>query len=185
MSGAVGWATMKLCQLQGAEVYGTASVRNHQAIIDAGGKPFVYTDKKWMDAIKQLGGAHAVFDSLGFESFDESWECVTSDGILVGYGGMLNAFSGKPEGRSVWGPALKLMARGWIPFSGRSTNFYYISRDQATFEPNLVALFGLLEQGKIEVPIKGVFDLEDIQEAHRGYTSMGGVGSFVIKVSDE
>lgn len=185
MSGAVGNATMRLCQLRGAEVYGTASQRNHQAIIDAGGKPFVYTDKKWMDAMRRLGGVHAVFDPLGFESWDESWSILADDGILVGYGGMLNAHSGATRPRPVWGPVIKLVARGLWPFWARSTSFWFISRDRATFKPNLVALMELLKEGKISTPIKGVFDLEDIQNAHRAYTSLGGIGSFVIKISDE
>src|ERR1700761_5153233 len=56
MSGAVGYATSILCQLQGAQVYGTASSRNHEALQAHGWHPFVYTDKNWMAAMKKLGG---------------------------------------------------------------------------------------------------------------------------------
>lgn len=73
MSGGVGTGVMILAKLAGAEVYGTASLRNNHLIRSYGAHSFVYPDKKWMDAMKGWGGAHAVFDALDFESFDESY----------------------------------------------------------------------------------------------------------------
>ncbi|KAK1518023.1 uncharacterized protein CCOS01_12280 [Colletotrichum costaricense] len=154
VSGAVGYALMKLCQLQGAEVYGTASERNHAAAREQGAHPFVYTDKKWMQAVKELGGADAVFDPLGFESWDESFSVLSPTGILVGYGGNLRSLNDDSEHGSVILPTMKLMARGMVPFCGKRTKFYYITRDDATFEPNLKALLELVAEGKITVPIK-------------------------------
>ncbi|KXH53627.1 hypothetical protein CSIM01_07665 [Colletotrichum simmondsii] len=172
VSGAVGYALMKLCQLQGAEVYGTASERNHAAAREQGAHPFVYTDKKWMQAVKELGGADAVFDPLGFESWDESFSVLSPTGILVGYGGNLRSLNDDSEHGSVILPTMKLMARGMVPFCGKRTKFYYITRDDATFEPNLKALFELVAEGKITVPIKKVWELEEIQDAHRQWASI-------------
>jgi NADPH:quinone reductase-like Zn-dependent oxidoreductase len=73
MSGAVGYAIGALCKMQGATVYGTASARNHEALQALGWRPFVYSNKDWMKAIKDIGGADVVFDPLGFESWDESY----------------------------------------------------------------------------------------------------------------
>ncbi|KAL0938475.1 zinc-binding dehydrogenase [Colletotrichum truncatum] len=185
ISGAVGSALMKFCQLQGAEIYGTASERNHEAIRAQGGKPFVYTNKDWMKAMKDLGGADAVFDPLGFESYDESFSILSNTGILVGYGGNLQSLNEGVEPRSIWMPTIKLMARGMVPFCGKRTKFYYISSDDATFEPNLKAMFDLIREGKIRVPIKHVWELNDIQEAHRQWTNSTGVGSSLIRVSPE
>ncbi|KAK2042313.1 hypothetical protein LZ31DRAFT_596492 [Colletotrichum somersetense] len=97
--GAVGFALMKLCQLQGAQVYGTASELNHEAVRAQGATPFVYTDKNWIKTIKDLGGADAVFDALGFENWDESFSILTASGVLVGYGGNLPSLN-ESENRS-------------------------------------------------------------------------------------
>ncbi len=89
VSGAVGYAPLKLCQLRSASaIYGTASARNHKAMRSLGVTPFVYTDKNWIATMRELGGAHAVFDPLGFDSFDESYTILANDpgSILVGYG---------------------------------------------------------------------------------------------------
>ncbi|KAM0330568.1 hypothetical protein ACHAQA_003515 [Verticillium albo-atrum] len=184
ISGAVGYAVMKLCQMEGAEVYGSASERNHKSIREQGGTPFVYTNKDWMKAMTDLGGAHAVFDPIGFESFDDSFSILTSDGIVVGYAANAQSITGQAPRSTIW-PFVKFLARGKVPFSQKRTSFYFISRDDQDFEPNLRKLFDLLSQGKIVVPIRKLWDLEDVQEAHRQWQSGTGVGSVVIRVSSE
>jgi NADPH:quinone reductase-like Zn-dependent oxidoreductase len=88
LSGSVGFALHTLCKMQGANVYGTASSANLAALRDAGAAPFVYSDKTWMAAMKEIGGVNVVYDALGFESWDESWDILApSGGHLVGFGG--------------------------------------------------------------------------------------------------
>lgn len=187
LSGAVGLATGRLCQLAGAKVYGTASQRNHDTLRAMGFQPFVYTDKNWMTAMKDLGGADAAFDPLGFESFDESYSILShNDACLVGYGHNLATLSGEGERGSKFTATAKLLSRNVMcPIEHRHTRFFYITKDDKTFEPELQTLFNLLAQGKIDVQIKGIFNLEDIQEAHRSWTKGGsGVGSMLIRVGD-
>lgn len=183
MSGAVGYALMMLCLMEGAQVYGTASARNHQAIRDLGATPFVYTDKKWMTAMTQLGGVQRVFDALGFESWDESYAILSpSGGTLLGYGGNLGTLNGQ-EPRSVIWPTLKLLGRNLILWSRKSTTFYWISRDHASFVPNTEELFALALQDKLSISIKRIFELDDVATAHREWTSLTGMGSVVVRVS--
>ncbi|KAK5164206.1 uncharacterized protein LTR77_009900 [Saxophila tyrrhenica] len=183
MSGAVGYATSVLCQLRGATVYGTASERNHKVLEALGWIPFVYTDKKWMQAMKDMGGADVVFDPLGFESWDESYSILShNDACLVGYGGNLATLQNQAP-RGVLMPTLKLLSRNFIcPAVHRHTCFFYFTRDDKTFVPDVEALFELLGQGKIDVKIKRVWDLGDIQEAHRSWGKGSGFGSQLINV---
>lgn len=182
MSGACGYALMMLCLLEGAEVYGTASARNHQAIRDLGATPFVYTDKQWMTVMKELGGVHGVFDALGFESWDESYSILASGGTLVGYGGNLGTLNNQDPRSVVW-PTLKLFARNLNLTSCKSTKFYYISRDRASFKPQTEEVFALALQNKIKPAIKRVFELDDVATAHRDWTSLTGMGSVVVRIS--
>jgi hypothetical protein len=57
---------------------------------------------------------------------------------------------------------------------GKTTRFYYITRDDSTFVPDLLALFALLREGKIKVPIRNATDLEDIQQAHQSWGNAAG-----------
>lgn len=182
ISGAVGYATMVLCQLQGAEVYGTCSEKNFAAIEKLGATPFTYTDKNWIQTIKSLGGAHVVFDPLGFESWDESYSILSPTGHLLGYGGNLATLTGQAE-RSVLWPTIKLLAKN-ISFSGKKTTFFYITRDSKSFRPDLEWMFEMQRKKEITVPIKAVFDMEDIKTAHESWSKATGLGSFLVKVLD-
>ncbi|KAL8754988.1 MAG: hypothetical protein Q9199_003946 [Rusavskia elegans] len=182
ISGAVGYATMVLCQRQGAEVYGTCSDKNFAAIEKLGATPFTYTDKNWIQTIKSLGGAEVVFDPLGFESWDESYSILSPTGHLLGFGGNLATLTGQAE-RSVLWPTIKLLAKN-ISFSGKKTTFFYITRDSKSFRPDLERMFEMQRKGEITVPIKAVFDMEDIKTAHESWSKATGLGSFLVKVSD-
>ncbi|KAH6614015.1 zinc-binding dehydrogenase [Boeremia exigua] len=185
LSGSVGFALLTLCKMQGAEVYGTASEYNHAAVRAAGANPFVYTDKNWIMAMNSIGGAHVVFDPLGFESYDESWEILAPEGgKLIGYGGNYAILNGGKQ-RSPWPPVAKLMAKNLNVFCPNSTAFFYIDRDQSTFEPELKALLEMLKNGEIKVPIRKLWTLEEVPEAHRMFNKGAGVGAVVIQVASD
>ncbi|KAF2631005.1 GroES-like protein [Macroventuria anomochaeta] len=184
LSGSVGFSLLTLCKLQGAEVYGTASEYNHAAVRAAGAHPFVYTNKDWMMAMNAIGGAHVVFDPLGFESYDESWDILArGGGMLVGYGGNYNVLNGGKT-RSQWPQIAKLLSKNLNVFCPNSTAFFYVNRDQSTFEPELKALLEMLRKGEIRVPIRKLWTLEEVPEAHRMFNKGPGVGAVVIKVAN-
>lgn len=184
LSGSVGYALLTLCKREGAEVYGTASEHNHAAVRAAGAHPFVYTNKDWMMAMNAIGGAHVVFDPLGFESYDESWDILAKDGgKLIGYGGNYNVLNGG-KARSAWPHIAKLLAKNLNVFRSSSTAFFYINRDQSTFEPELKLLLEMLKRGEIQVPIRKLWTLDEVPEAHRMFNKGPGVGAVVIQVAD-
>jgi len=86
LSGAVGGALLRLGQLQGAQVLGTASLKRHAELRELGAVPFDYSSENWIAVIQEFGGVDAVFDPLGLESFDESYSVLKKGGVLVGYG---------------------------------------------------------------------------------------------------
>jgi synaptic vesicle membrane protein VAT-1 len=182
LSGAVGGALLRLGQLQGAQVFGTASLKRHAELRQLGVVPFDYATKSWIAAMQELSGVDAVFDPLGFESFDESYSILKKGGILVGYGMNLPAWTGTPE-RSVIPSVLKLFSKNLLFWSGRRTTFFGVSRSSKYYARDLEQLFAWLKDGRISVPIKAIFKLDEIQKAHRDYASSARMGSIVIEVS--
>ncbi|KAH6608507.1 zinc-binding dehydrogenase [Trichoderma cornu-damae] len=186
ISGAVGQGLMYLCLLRGATVYGTAAERNHAALREAGAHPFLYTNKDWIAAMKEVGGVHAVFDALGYESFDESYSILspTDRSIVVAYGTNLgNLTGGKP--RSPWISIFKLLSKSLYFWSNKTAAFFAISRDHKSFQPELQTLLNMVKEGTIHVPIKAIWDMDDIVKAHEAWGKGSGMGSFLIRVADD
>jgi synaptic vesicle membrane protein VAT-1 len=182
LSGAVGTALLHLAQLRGAEVFGTASASKHAELSASGAVVFDYRQKEWIREMQRLGGVDSVFDPLGYQSFDESYSILRKGGLLVGYGQNLPALTNTPR-TAPYPMILKLFARNLVFWSGKRTTFFGLSRGSKHFAPDLALLFRWLAEGSIRVPIKAVFPLADVQEAHRIYARGGGVGSIVIDVS--
>jgi NADPH:quinone reductase-like Zn-dependent oxidoreductase len=182
LSGAVGGALLRLALVHGVEVFGTASSKKHDELRQLGAVPFDYSNKNWIAAMQKLGGADAVFDPLGFESFDESYSVLKRGGVLVGYGVNLPAWTGTPS-RPMIPAVLKLFSKNLLFWSGKRTTFFGVNRASKYFNADLELLFEWLKSEKISVPIKATFKLDEIQQAHREYASSGRMGSIVIEVS--
>ena len=183
LSGAVGYAVFTLAKMQGATVYGTASGRKHTDLVQAGATPYAHSGKDWIIAMQATGGMDAVFDPLGFESWDESYSILRKGGVLVGYGLNLPALSGTAP-RPALPAVVKLLARNLVFWTGKRTKFYFISRDSKHYLSDLEALFNLLRTGRLSVPIKAVIPLRDIQRAHREWSQGAGIGSILIQVCE-
>ena len=181
LSGAVGGALLCLGKIQGAQVFGTASPGKHEELRQHGAVPFDYSTKNWISAMRELGGVDAVFDPLGYESFDESYSILNKGGILVGYGVNLPALT-KTAKRPAGPMMLKLFSRKLLFWSGKRTTFFSLTRKSKNFTPDLERLFEWLKNGKISVPIKAIFALDEIQQAHREYASSPRMGSIVIRI---
>jgi len=181
LSGGVGGALLRLGTMMGAEVYGTASAKKHEELRALGAVPLDYSNKEWIRTMQGMGGVDAVFDALGFESFDESYSILKRGGILVGYGQHLRALKGTPT-RPVVPMVLKLFARNLALWTGKRTTFFGVMRSSKYFATDLEQLLAWLKEGRISVPIKARFTLDEIQQAHREYAASAGMGSIVIDV---
>ena len=159
LSGAVGGALLSLGQIQGAQVFGTASSTKHEELRKLGAVPFDYSNKNWITAMQELGGVDAVFDPLGFESLDESYSVLRKGGILVAYGMNLPALTKTPR-RPVFPAIVKLLSKNLLFWSGKRTTFFGLSRTSKNFTPDLELLFGWLNSGKISVPVKATSGLK-------------------------
>ncbi|HEY1498956.1 MAG TPA: medium chain dehydrogenase/reductase family protein [Acidobacteriaceae bacterium] len=179
LSGAVGAALLILGKLAGAEVLGTASAAKHDELRKAGATAFDYRNKKWITDVQSLGGVDVVFDPLGYESFDESWSILRRGGTVVGYGMNLPGLSGTPY-RAQFPSILKLMGRNLLFWTGKRATFFGLTRTSKNYAPDLELLLEWLAAGKITVPIKAVFPLDQIREAHREYAKSSGVGSIIL-----
>ena len=181
LSGGVGIALLTLGRLAGCEVFGTASPSKHETLRQLGAIPLDYSNLDWIHTLQSLGGVHAVFDPLGYGSFDRSFSILRGGGILVGYGFNGPALSNTPR-RSPLPSALKLFARNLAFWRRRRTTFYGLLRSSKHYRPDLELLLRWLAEGRFSVPIKATFPLDQIQQAHREYSNSAGIGSIILTI---
>jgi NADPH:quinone reductase-like Zn-dependent oxidoreductase len=182
LSGGVGQGLLALAKLQGAEVYGTASPRNHEELKRQGATPYPYSDKNWIGAMQKIGGVDAIFDPLGFSSFDESESVLRRGGVLVGYGMNLPTLTKTPRPRHFLLEYFRLLGKNLKFWTGKRAVFFGLNRSSKYYLQDFKTLLGLLVEGKISVPVKAVFKLDDIRAAHKAWAGSSGMGSFVIDV---
>jgi NADPH:quinone reductase-like Zn-dependent oxidoreductase len=90
-AGGVGIATAQIAKIVGAEVYGTASGRKHDAIREQGvDHPIDYRNEDVPAEVRRIAGEKqpldVAFDAIGGKSFRESFSLLRAGGRLVCFG---------------------------------------------------------------------------------------------------
>ncbi|CAL5872640.1 uncharacterized protein PFLUO_LOCUS6906 [Penicillium psychrofluorescens] len=100
-----------------------------------------------------VGSAHAVFDPLGFESFDESHSILTPGGTLVAYGNNMDSLADKPP-RDPKEAVIKLMARNSDSPTGKRATFFGLARDSPTYANDVAMLVETMKKEGNKDPTK-------------------------------
>jgi NADPH2:quinone reductase len=193
-SGGVGTALLQLGRLAGLEMYGTCSSRGASAVSDLGAIPIDYRQVDFVKEMHRLTGegADVVFDGIGGTHIWRSRRALHRGGTVVAYGLTASLRGGRlASGRSgrrhrLHGiPLFGLyIAGGWL-LPGRKRvvpySIQWLKRwKPAWFRQDLVALFDLLQQRKIEPLIAQRFPLVEARQAHELLGKGGVTGKIVL-----
>jgi NADPH2:quinone reductase len=197
-SGGVGTALLQLGRLEQLEMYGTCSSRGAAAVSELGGIPIDYEHQDFVKEIRRLtrDGVDAIFDPIGGHHLWHSREALRHGGRVVGYGnttalrgqGLASASTGR-RNRLHGIPVYALyIAGGWL-LPGRKRIIPYSIQTlkrlkPAQFRDDLIALFSLLQQRKIEPIVAHRFRLAEAKNAHE-LLGKGGVVGKIVLVADE
>ncbi len=195
-AGGVGSALLQLGRLAGLETYGTCSSRGASAVSDLGGIPIDYQSQDFVQEIHRLtsAGVDVVFDGIGGAHIWRSRKALCRGGTVVAYGltASLRAgrlASGRPgrrrrfRGIAIFG---LYIAGGWLFPGGKRVVPYSIQwlkrLKPALFRQDLIALFDLLQQKRIEPLIAQRFPLAAARQAHE-LLGQGGVTGKIVLLS--
>ncbi len=183
--GAVGTALLQLGKLLDLEVYGTASQAKHELLTSLGATPIDYKSEDFVQVLAD-DGVDAAFDAIGADNFKRSFSVLKKGGALVTYG-FHNAAQGKASTLSVISSLIRLQLWNRLP-NGRSATMYSIGslrkKHAAWFSEDLIALFGLLEQGKIKPVIAERMPLAEAARAHKLVDQAAVQGKIVLIMSE-
>ncbi|MDX1350628.1 MAG: medium chain dehydrogenase/reductase family protein [Putridiphycobacter sp.] len=185
-SGAVGIAMLQLGKLLNLKMYGTASKEKHGFIKQYGAIPIDYQHEDFVAVLKaaEPNGIDAVFDPIGGSYFPRSLKVLKKKGTLVGFGYQSSA-SG--QGGNVILDYMKVMFWNLLPFKPAG-KFYIISEWHKKhidwFKADMVELFKLLADGKIQPVIAKTMRLEEAVEAHQLVEASAVKGKIVLMMDE-
>lgn len=172
-AGGVGQIVAQWGKHLGARVIGVVGDETKVArAIACGCEHVVLLDEDIPSRVRALtgGGAAAVYDSIGKDTFFASLDSLRPHGVMVSFG---NA-SGPVE---PFAP-LELLRRGSL-YVTRPTLFDFI-RDRPTLETAAAALFALIGAGAITIEVNQRYALADAATAHRDLEGRRTTGSTVL-----
>jgi len=196
-AGGVGTALLQLGRLAGLEMYGTCSSRGAAVVSDLGGIPIDYQHQDFVKEIHHLTseGVDVVFDSIGGTHIWRSRKALRPGGRVVAYGltgslreGRLASGRSGRRNRLHGLPVFVLyIAAGWL-LPGRKRVVPYSIQTlkrlkPAMFRQDLIALFDLLQQKKINPLVAQRFPLAEARRAHE-LLGNGGVTGKIVLVRD-
>jgi len=193
-SGGVGTALLQLGWLAGVEMFGTCSVQAADIVKDLGATPIDYRNSDFVQEIHRLtgDGVDAVFDGIGGDNFWRSREALREGGRVVVYGfqsklrgGRID--SGAPNGRhpiresAILGSYILRNCflagrKSMVPYSIQ----WLMRLKPAWFHQDLLTLFDLLQQKKINPLIAERLPLCQARHAHELLGNGGVIGKLVL-----
>lgn len=180
-SGGVGTALLQLGKLGNLTMYGTASGKKQHVLIEYGAFPIDYQSQNFVDVIRKMepNGIDFVFDGVGGMNIQPGFQILRRGGQFVeyGYSGIFQFLIDN----------LRLQFLNWLP-NGKSGDFYGITatyrKDKGSITEDLLILFSLLKEGKINPIIYQIYPILDAAKANELLESGEVIGKIVLLAPD-
>ena len=174
-AGGTGLLVTQLAKARGARVIGTVSTDAKEQIARAAGADEIirYTETEVAPVVRELTkgeGVAAVYDGVGRDTFDASLESLRPRGVL--------ALFGQSSGAVEPVDPQRLNTAGAV-YLTRPSLAYFVS-DRAELLGRTDDLFGLVEQGRLDVRIGGRYELGEAGQAQSDLASRGTTGKLLL-----
>jgi NADPH2:quinone reductase len=174
-AGGVGLIMCQWAKHLGATVIGTVGSDAKAEAARAHGcdHAIVYTRENFADRVREITGGegvHAVYDSIGKDTFEDSLSCLRPLGLMAQFG----EASGEPPLIS----PRKLGTLGSVYLTHPSLPYYTATR--ADFEASANDLFEVVGSGVVKIEIDRTYPLAEAAQAHIDLAARRITGSVVL-----
>jgi len=179
-AGGVGSFAIQLAKNVGAEVFTTASAKNHALVCSLGADvPIDYASQKFEEVARDCD---VVLDTQGGDTLIRSFACVKPGGVLVSIGSIPDAITAE---EMELGPMIKaglwFMNRKFRALAkARGITYRYLFMKPDGVE--LARIAGLVEQGAIKPQVERTFPLDQVRDAFAAVESGRTRGKIVVQV---
>ena len=173
-AGGVGLIFCQWAKHLGATVIGTVGSDAKAELAAAHGcdHPIVYTSENFADRVLEITGgegAHAVYDSIGQDTFLDSIRCTRARGVVAGFGQASGPFPELDTG---------LLQSGSKFVTRPGLADHIATRDM--IETAAERLFDLVRRGIVTINVNQDWPLAGAAEAHRALEARATTGSTVL-----
>ena len=179
-AGGVGTFAIQLAKVMGATVATTASIAGTDLVKSLGADEIInYKTEKFEDMLKNYD---AVFDTLGGESLEKSFNILKDGGKIVSVSGLPNARFAKEYGSGFFKTLLFSLATKKLAALEKKHNVQYTFLFMEPSGEQLRILANYIETGKIKPVIDKVFPFGDAQKAMEYAESGRAKGKIILKI---
>jgi alcohol dehydrogenase len=179
-AGGVGTFAIQLAKLMGAFVATTASEAGANIVKSLGADEIInYKTEKFEKILKNYD---AVFDTLGGEILEKSFEVIKSGGKIVSVSGLPNARFGKEYGSGFFKTLLFATASHKLTALEKKHNARYTFLFMKPSGEQLRIIANYIETGKIKPIIDRVLPFKDAQKAMEYAESGRAKGKIILKI---
>jgi NADPH:quinone reductase-like Zn-dependent oxidoreductase len=189
-AGGVGTAAVQIAKAAGAEIFGTASARKHDAIRELGvDHPIDYRSTDFAKEVRRITGERSpldlVLDGVGGSSFRKGYSLLRAGGRLVCIG--VSAVQPGEEGKRL--QAIRAMAQMPIFHPVRmmqkskaviGINMLTLWDEHGSLAEYIEPLRGWAENGEIDPVVAEAFSFDRAADAHRAMHEGRNVGKLVL-----
>lgn len=179
-AGGVGTFAIQLAKLMGATVATTASEAGTDLVKSLGADKIInYKTEKFEE---RLNNYDAVFDTLGGETLEKSFNIVKDGGKIVSVSGLPNARFAKKYGSGFFKTLLFSAASKKLTALEKKHNVQYTFLFMEPSGNQLRIIADYIDSGKIKPVLDKVFPFEDAQKAMKYAESGRAKGKIVLKL---
>ncbi|MFJ7183215.1 NADP-dependent oxidoreductase [Lysinibacillus xylanilyticus] len=179
-AGGVGTFAIQLAKLMGAFVATTASEAGANLVKSLGADEIInYKTEKFEEILENYD---VVFDTLGGETLEKSFEVIKSGGKIVSVSGLPNARFGKEYGSGFFKTLLFSAASHKLTALEKKHNVQYSFLFMKPSGEQLRIIADFIETGKIKPIIDRVFPFENAQKAMEYAESGRAKGKIILKI---
>jgi synaptic vesicle membrane protein VAT-1 len=191
-AGGVGLAALDLCQIFGAETYGTASAGKHEFLKERGLHHAIdYRNEDFEEAIRRLTngrGVNLALDPIGGDSWRKSWNSLGPTGRLIMFG-----FSSMASGeeRSLRAVIQGLLQTPWFKFNPMNlmnvnkgvvgVNVGHLWHEVEMLKGWMKEILSWAIEGKLRPHVDRVFSFEEAGAAHQYIQDRKNIGKVLLR----
>ena len=174
-AGGVGLLLCQIAKMRGATVVGTTSTEEKARLAkDAGADEVIpYTQQDFVEEIERITngeGVHAVYDSVGKDTFDGSLDSLRTRGYMVLFG--------QSSGQVPPFDLQVLNQKGGLFITRPSLAQYTATREELLWRAQ--SLFSWIGQNNLNVRIGGTYRLSEADQAHRDLEGRKTTGKLIL-----